>query len=122
MSKNANRFLYLYLFSYLVLNLLDYCPIEPENNLIDDIYYVVSSSLNVGVFYLVYLFGKNKISLRNNKEFRRVLIVILIYTAWALIVNILILIGVGSSETPFYSQVDIVIIILGILWNFASKR
>lgn len=129
MSKNANRFLYLYLFSYLILNLLDYFPngsesslIEYEVNLIDDVYYVVTSFFTVGVFYLLYSFGKNNISLRNNKEFVKLIITILAYSTWALIVNILILVGLGSPGTPFYSIIDLAIITTGILWSFVLKR
>ncbi len=122
MSKYANRLLYTYLFSFLILNLLDYCPIDSDSKLVDNIYYVVSSCLTVGVFCLFYLVGKNKISVKNNKEFISLVVVILIYSSWTLIVNILISIGVGSAGTHFYSWIDMLIIIIGTLWSFASKH
>jgi hypothetical protein len=82
----------------------------------------VTSFFTVGVFYLLYSFGKNNISLRNNKEFVKLIITILAYSTWALIVNILILVGLGSPGTPFYSIIDLAIITTGILWSFVLKR
>ena len=83
------------------------------------LYYVANGILNIGIFALIYSMI-DKLNMRFYRipryKLKRLLKTVLIYSAWCLVVDVLIFSGIGARDTAFYTISDMGILGFGTLW------
>jgi hypothetical protein len=83
------------------------------------VYYLAQGILDVGIFLFMYSSisrGTLKISGIPIYKTKRLLKVVLIYSTWCMLVDVLIFMGIGAQSTAFYEIMDMGILGLGGLW------
>lgn len=86
-----------------------------ENSEITSFLYFVGNDIGYIGFLLLIL--KTRMFLSRSKRFLKVL---LIYSLWCLIVDVLLLLGFGAHNTAIYTQIDIAILGIGAIWACIS--
>lgn len=80
-------------------------------------YYLGDDMFKVGFALILYsIRNKIKISFLSPRKSNRVYLTLLIYTLWVLIVDSLILMNIGAHDTAIYTQIDIAILSISVLW------
>lgn len=83
------------------------------------LYYAANGILNIGIFAFIYSMI-DKLNMRFYRipiyKLKRLLKIVLIYSAWCLVVDVLIFLGIGARDTAFYTNMDMGILGIGTLW------
>jgi len=83
------------------------------------IYYLAHGIMEIGIFLYVYstiITGKLRIYQIPMYRLKRLLKIVLIYSTWCLVVDVLIFMGIGTQDTALYENIDMGILGLGVLW------
>lgn len=83
-----------------------------SNSELSSFFYFVGNDF--GYIGFLWLILKSKIFLSRSKRFIKIL---LIYSLWCLIVDVLLLFGIGAHDTAIYTQIDLAILGIGALWS-----
>ena len=88
-----------------------------DNDLITFIYFTGNDLAVCGFATLIYsIRDKINISFLTKKRSKRLFLTVLIYSLWCLIVDTLILMGIGTHGTALYTSIDITILSIGAIW------
>jgi len=83
------------------------------------VYYITQGILEIGIFLFIYsVINKGLIRLYPIPKYKakRLLKVVLIYSTWCMLVDVLIFMEIGAQDTAFYEMMDMGILGLGGLW------
>lgn len=111
MNKLGGMLIFIWLLFRLVFHSFDF----DESAIAKNLYFVLNDFFYVGFALIIYGLRFSFMSLVRSK---RICITVLIYSLWVLIVDVMILTGIGAADTAIYTQVDIAIIIIGSGWSF----
>jgi hypothetical protein len=111
MGKFGGILIFIWLLFRAVFHSFDY----DESRVVTNLYFVLNDLFYIGFALVIYGLRFSFMSLVKSK---RICIIVLIYSLWVLIVDVLILTGIGAADTAIYTQVDIAIIGIGALWSF----
>ncbi len=83
------------------------------------LYYAANGILTIGIFALIYsMIGKLNMRFYRISiyKLKRLLKIVLIYSTWCLVVDVLIFFEIGARDTAFYTNMDMGILGIGALW------
>lgn len=82
------------------------------------LFYYVGNDLGIIGFLLLTL--NQKITFLSKLRSKKLFIVLLIYSSWCLIVDVLLELGIGTHDKAIFSQIDMAILGIGVLWSFVK--
>ena len=86
-------------------------------------YYFVNCLFNIGFASILYqLSDKIYIFSLNKKRTKRLILVLLIYFVWCLIVEFLIVFGIGAVDSAIFTNIDMGIISIGMIWEIGRAH
>jgi len=115
MSKYIGIWLLLWCVMNFIFHAIDY-KAAPVASLV---YYLAHGIMEIGIFLFVYSAistGKFRIYRIPIYKSKRLLKVVLIYSTWCILVDVLIFMEIGAQDTAFYERMDMGILGLGGLW------
>lgn len=105
--KLGTTFIFIWALFRFVFHAFDF-----SNSELSSFFYFVGNDLGYLGFLLLIL--KTRLFLSRSKKFIKVL---LIYSLWCLIVDVLLLFGIGAHDTAIYTQIDLAILGIGSIWS-----
>jgi len=114
MGKIATIFILIWVFLRLIFHSFDFSNSE----ITSFIYFASNDVALIGFFLMLYSFARqNRFSLfmcRN--RFKKLILSLIIYSIWCFVVDILLLMGIGTHDTTAYTAISMGIISIGALW------
>ncbi|MEE9574365.1 MAG: hypothetical protein V3W20_15020 [Candidatus Neomarinimicrobiota bacterium] len=113
------KFAVIFIFSWLGLRILLHSFVLSDVGVIYSVYFNGQNIIIFGLFCIVYDFIKTKryrlpYMTANGSE--KLIIVSIIYSAWCLVVDNLIMSGIGAHDSAGYAITSMLIISIGALW------
>jgi hypothetical protein len=103
----------IFILSWLLFRLAWHSISFDNSYLLDSLYFIFNDLCYVGFAILI---KGTRISFLPLRVSKKIYLILLIYTLWCLIVDVLILTGIGAHDTAIYTQIDITILSIGMLW------
>lgn len=83
------------------------------------VYFVANDLITIGIFLSIYSMIKDtgvRYFRVSNLQLKRLLKIVLTYSAWCLVVDVFLFCGIGAHDSALYTIVDMGILSIGTLW------
>ena len=114
-----SKYIGIWILFWCLMNFIFHAISYKETPVVALVYYVAHGLLEMGIFLSIYsIVKKGRVNIYRIPTYRlkRLLKIVLIYSAWCLVVDVLIFSGIGAQDTALYTRTDMGILGIGTLW------